>query len=259
MDVMRSSTRVLYVVRHVTISSVSLILIVSQSSGRRHRRYDGCLCRKEIGAMASMFGIDRRWGVSCVLILALIWSLISTPAVAEPESPAQLVQHLMKAINSIKSTPNGSLSAADQAANAAAAQEANAILDVPAVAQRTLGKHWQTLTPAQRQEFIALLEQLFTKVAYPKSAAFFDALEITVAKENITGQRATVKTTVKHPKEGLVSVDYRLVQENGTWKVQDILLDDVSLTANLQSQFNKIITEHSYAELLRRMRDKLNE
>jgi phospholipid transport system substrate-binding protein len=68
-----------------------------------------------------------------------------------------------------------------------------------------------------------------------------------------------VKTTVRHPKEGLVSVDYRLVQDGGVWRVQDILLDDVSLAANLQSQFNKIITENSYAELLRRMHDKLNE
>ena len=68
-----------------------------------------------------------------------------------------------------------------------------------------------------------------------------------------------MKTTVRHPKEGVVSVDYRLVQEGGVWHVQDILLDDVSLAANLQSQFNKIITENSYAELLRRMRDKLNE
>jgi phospholipid transport system substrate-binding protein len=68
-----------------------------------------------------------------------------------------------------------------------------------------------------------------------------------------------VKTTVKHPKEGLVSVDYRLSQDGGVWRVQDILLDDVSLAANLQSQFNKIITENSYAELLRRMREKLNE
>ena len=80
-----------------------------------------------------------------------------------------------------------------------------------------------------------------------------------IAKENIAGQRATVKTTVRHPKEGLVSVDYRLVQEGGVWRVQDILLDDVSLAGNLQSQFNKIITENSYADLLRRMRDKLNE
>jgi phospholipid transport system substrate-binding protein len=181
------------------------------------------------------------------------------PALAASDGPTQLVQRLMGAINSIKPAHNGGLSAADQAANSAAVREANTILDVPAVGQRTLGKHWQTRTPAERQEFIALLEQLFIKIAYPKSAEFFSGLTIQIVKENIVGQRATVKTTVKHPKEGLVSVDYRLAQENETWKVQDILLDDVSLTANLQSQFNKIITEHSYAELLRRMRDKLKE
>jgi phospholipid transport system substrate-binding protein len=171
----------------------------------------------------------------------------------------QLVQRLVQAISRMKPTNNSTLSAAEQATNAAAAKEANAILDIPAVGQRTLGKHWQARTPAEQQAFIALLEQLFTKVAYPKSAEFFHGLEINFAKENITGQRATVKTTVKHPKEGLVSVDYRLVQDSSAWRVQDILLDDVSLTANLQSQFNKVITENSYAELLRRMRDKLNE
>jgi len=170
----------------------------------------------------------------------------------------QLVQRLVQAI--IRTTPTHSaLSATEQAANAAWAKEANTILDIPAVAQRTLGKHWQARTPAEQQAFIVLLEQLFTKVAYPKSAEFFHGLEITFAQENITGQRATVKTTVKHPKEGLVAVDYRLVQASSVWRVQDILLDDVSLAAHLQSQFNKIITENSYAELLRRMHDKLNE
>jgi phospholipid transport system substrate-binding protein len=178
---------------------------------------------------------------------------------AEPEPPMQLVQRLVQAISRMKPTNNSTLSAAERAANAAAAKEANAILDIPAVGQRTLGKHWQARPPAEQKEFVALLEQLFTKVAYPKSAEFFHGLEINFAKENITGQRATVKTTVKHPKEGLVSVDYRLSQDGGVWRVQDILLDDVSLAANLQSQFNKIITENSYAELLRRMREKLNE
>ena len=201
-----------------------------------------------------------RWRVlCCVLALGLLWSTGSVHAATEPESPAQLVQRLTKVINSIKPTNNGGLAATAQVTDSAAAQEANAILDIPAVGQRTLGKHWQGRTPTEQKEFIALLEQLFTKVAYPKSAEFFHGLEITVAKENITGPRATVKTIVKHPKEGLVSVDYRLVQDNGAWRVQDILLDDVSLAANLQSQFNKIITEHSYTELLRRMRDKLNE
>jgi len=202
----------------------------------------------------------NRCRVLCgVLTLVLLWSTGGVQAAAEPEGPTQLVQRLMKAINRIKPTDNGGVPVTHQATNSAAAQEANAILDIPAVGQRTLGKHWQARTPTEQQEFIALLEQLFTKVAYPKSAEFFHGLEMAIAKENIAGQRATVQTTVKHPKEGLVSVDYRLVQEKGAWRVQDILLDDVSLAANLQSQFNKIITEHSYAELLRRMRDKLNE
>lgn len=196
---------------------------------------------------------------SCyVVALMLFWS-VSAYATAEPEGPSQLVQRLVKTINSIKQPNPGNLSPVDRAANVTAAQEANTILDLQAVSQRTLGKHWQTRTPAEQKEFVTLLEQLFAKVAYPKSAEFFSGLEIQVAKENVTGQKATVKTTVKHPKEGLVSVDYRLIQDSGAWRVQDILLDDVSLAANLQSQFNKIITEHSYTELLRRMRDKLNE
>ena len=200
------------------------------------------------------------WSVLCS-ILACVWlgSPIGLHVTAESEPPMQLVQRLVQAILRVKPSKNGTLSAAEQAANATTAKEANAILDLPAVAQRTLGKHWQARTPAEQKEFIELLEQLFTKVAYPKSAEFFHGLEVNFAKENITGQRATVKTTVRHPKEGLVSVDYRLVQEGGVWRVQDILLDDVSLAGNLQSQFNKIITENSYADLLRRMRDKLNE
>jgi phospholipid transport system substrate-binding protein len=202
----------------------------------------------------------NRWNVLCyILVCVLLRSTVGVYVAAEPEPPMQLVQRLVQAISRMKPTNNSTLSAAEQATNAAAAKEANTILDIPAVGQRTLGKHWQARPPAEQQEFVALLEQLFTKVAYPKSAEFFHGLEINFAKENITGQRATVKTTVKHPKEGLVSVDYRLSQEGGVWRVQDILLDDVSLAANLQSQFNKIITENSYAELLRRMRDKLNE
>jgi ABC-type transporter MlaC component len=66
-------------------------------------------------------------------------------------------------------------------------------------------------------------------------------------------------STIRHPKEGLISIDYQLVRHDSNWRVQDILLDDVSLALNLQSQFNKVIVENSYTELLRRMREKLTE
>ena len=194
-----------------------------------------------------------------VLLAMLVTGLFQPKGWADAESPMQLVQRLVQAIGSMTATENGHLSADQQVQNEHAAKVANTILDVPGVSQWTLGKHWKERSAAEQHEFVTLLEALFAKIAYPKSAEFFGDLQVSYAGERITGQGALVRTTVKHIKEGLVSIDYKLIQNNGTWRVRDILLDDVSLALNLRSQFNKIITEHSYVELLRRMREKLEE
>ena len=196
---------------------------------------------------------------SMLVGVMILWSAVDARAAAETESPTQLVQRLVAAIKSIKVSNNNTLSPTDQAANAEATKTAHALLDIPGVSQRTLGRHWQERTPAEREEFVKLLTQLFAKIAYPKSAEFFSGLEMTVKSERIKDSRAVVMTTIRHPKEGLVSIDYQLVRSDSRWRIQDILLDDVSLALNLQSQFNKVIVENSYAELLRRMREKLTE
>jgi phospholipid transport system substrate-binding protein len=165
----------------------------------------------------------------------------------------------MQAIGTMKSADNGSLAPEHNAQHVTAVQQANAVLDIPGVGQRALGKHWRVRTAAERLEFIALLEELFVKVAYPKTAAFFTDYKIDVLDERINGSRAMVRTAVHDPKEGQIAIDYRLIQNDGNWRVRDILLDDVSLVTNLRSQFNKIISKDSYDELLRRIREKIAE
>jgi phospholipid transport system substrate-binding protein len=194
-----------------------------------------------------------------MLIFMLCSGFVGASTVAEPEKPTQLVQRLIRAIGSMKAAENGSLSATDEANNAASAKVANTILDIPGVSQWTLGRHWKARSQDEQQVFVLLIGDLFAKVAYPKSAEFFSDLEVSVTGERVTGQRAVVRTTVTHTKEGLISIDYRLIRRNGYWRVRDIVLDDVSLATNLRSQFNKIITKHSYTELLRRMQKKLAE
>lgn len=196
-----------------------------------------------------------------VLIAMLAGWLYGTarPVAAETETPTQLVQRLLQAIRSIKAAENGALSEAERSHNVDATTTAHAILDISAVSQRTLGQHWAERTPTEQQEFMTILGKLFAKVAYPKSAEFFSDLDVSVIRERIQGERAVVMTAVKHPKEGLVAVDYNLAKQNGSWHVHDILLDDVSLALNLRSQFHKIIIENSYTELLRRMQEKLDE
>jgi phospholipid transport system substrate-binding protein len=195
----------------------------------------------------------------------LIWGIILLgPAVgihqaAEPVSPTQAVRTLVQAIGSIKTAQNGNLSPADRAHNADVAQRVNEMLDIAEVSQRVLGRYWKDRTPAEQKAFIDLLTELFVHVAYPKSAEFFADLQINYTNERVKGDEAEVQTTVSDPKEGLIAVDYRLQQHNGTWNVRDIILDDVSLVRNLRSQIQQVIAEHSYDELLRRMRDKLND
>lgn len=202
----------------------------------------------------------RQWHYGWCYMMLFSWCVVGWAVAAqEPPSPTHIVQDLMQAIRSIKTSESEALSATARAQNTAAIKLANSILDIPNVSQRILGRHWKQLTPTEQQEFTALLTELFTSVAYPKSAEFFSDLDVKVQEERIAGQRAVVATTVSDPKEGLISVDYQLQQHENTWRVRDIILDDVSLTRNLRSQCQKIITEHSYDELLRRMREKLSE
>lgn len=132
------------------------------------------------------------------------------------------------------------------------------LIDLPGVSRQTLGKHWARLNPSEQEEFVALFAQLLIHVAFPRSAAFFRHLDLTVTDERIRGHQATVATYVEHATEGQIDIEYQLILQNGAWLISDIQLDGVSLSRNLRAQFQQIIRHHSYAELLRRMREKLD-
>ena len=56
-----------------------------------------------------------------------------------------------------------------------------------------------------------------------------------------------------------IPISYRLLNESGNWKVYDVTIEGVSLVNNYRSQFSRIISESSYAELVKRLRNKVNE
>lgn len=140
---------------------------------------------------------------------------------------------------------------------AASPGDALALIDLREVSRQTLGKHWTRLHPTEQDEFVELFAQLLTHIAFPQSAAFFRELAVTVTDERIRSQAATVATYVEHATEGRIDIDYHLIRQANGWMIRDIQLDGVSLSRNLRAQFHQIIRQDSYAELLRRMREKL--
>jgi phospholipid transport system substrate-binding protein len=128
------------------------------------------------------------------------------------------------------------------------------------MAQRSMGPHWRTLTPQQRQEFVELFTDLLER-SYINRIANYKAgpQGVRYPKEDITGDQATVHTEITTEHGEPVNVDYRLLHKDGDWKVYDIIIEGVSLVNNYRTQFNTIILKDSYAGLVKQMRTKLTQ
>ena len=199
--------------------------------------------------------------VAVVVAVAGVWGLagVAELRAAEAGSPTTAVRGLLEALEEYKDEDAARLTPAEQARNARIIQIARERLSVRVVAERAFGKRWETLTQAQRNEFMSLFSTLLEEKAYPKSGSFFADLTIKFLGETVTGDRATVKTEVVHPKEGEITIDYWLERKEGRWVIVDVILDGASLAFDIRSQVTQILAKDSFATLIQRMKDRLTE
>ena len=122
---------------------------------------------------------------------------------------------------------------------------------------RSLAKNWDARSDQERREFIALFKSLLENSYANKLEAYRDE-KINYLDEIIKGKYALVKTEVVR-RSSTIGVDYKLIQENGDWKVYDFVIEGVSMIRNYRSQFTKIIRRGSYEVLVRKLTDKINE
>jgi cell division protein FtsN len=100
--------------------------------------------------------------------------------------------------------------------------------------------------------FGIFLERGFIGVIASK-ASLADGVKIAYFGESITGQAAGVSTTLL-TRNGLeLPVDYWFVRRGESWKVQDVVIDGVSLVANYRAQFARVLGAYPYAEIIARM------
>jgi phospholipid transport system substrate-binding protein len=128
------------------------------------------------------------------------------------------------------------------------------------MAQRALAQHWRSLTPPQRQEFVALFTDLLERSYVSRiEGAQAGAQSVRYIKEDITKDQAMVHTEIVSARDLPVTVEYRLLHKDGDWKVYDIVIEGVSLVNNYRTQFNTIIVKDSYAGLVKQMRLKIDQ
>lgn len=132
------------------------------------------------------------------------------------------------------------------------------VFDYSEMAKRSLGKHWNQRTPAERKRFTDLFASLLEN-SYAGKIESYNNEKIVYLKEIVDGDHAEVKSKVVTAKRDEFTLDYRMLNQNGKWMAYDVVIEGVSLVSNYRTQFNKIITNGGYSELVKKLETKTDE
>ena len=122
---------------------------------------------------------------------------------------------------------------------------------------RSLAKNYMDRSDKERKEFTRLFKKLLEN-SYASKIENYRNETINYMGEQVKGKYALVKTQIVR-KDGVIDVDYKMLKENGQWRVYDFVIEGVSLIRNYRSQFSKIISTESYATLVSKLSKKVED
>ena len=129
--------------------------------------------------------------------------------------------------------------------------------DFEEMAKRSLAAHWKKRSEPEHQEFATLFQTLLSKT-YARKIENYSGEKVQYLKERLKDSFAEVQTTIASNKTEIF-LDYRLLLKDGNWRVYDVVVDGVSLVKNYRVQFDRIIRDSSYEELVKTLREKSSD
>ena len=189
--------------------------------------------------------------LACVLVAA-----VGPSAWAGP--PTDQIRDKVDRIVKVLEDPELQTESRTPERRAAIRRIAEEIFDFTEISQRSLGRHWQARTPAERAEFVALFGGLLSDVYISRIEAY-SGERILYVSETLDGDYVTVRTRIVTKQGPEIPVDYRMFRREDRWRVFDASIEGVSLVANYRSQFNSVVQRSSYQELVTRLKTKQDD
>ena len=129
------------------------------------------------------------------------------------------------------------------------------VFDYTELSKRTLAQHWKQFSPDQQEEFTRLFGKLLGGVYMDRIIAYKDEKVVFGKVTNLSDKTAEVQSEVVQSSKS-IPIHYRMISENGEWRVYDVVIEGVSLVQNYRSQFREILTNKSPEDLLKMLREK---
>jgi len=131
--------------------------------------------------------------------------------------------------------------------------------DFANMARSALGYHWRELSEEQREQFVVGFTA-FIEGVYLDKIQYYSGQDIVLGSERIDSPGyAQVNAKVVQQGREAIPLGFRLRQEGTDWKIYDVTVDEISITANYRNQFSRVIEQRGFGQLMRDLRGKQQE
>lgn len=132
----------------------------------------------------------------------------------------------------------------------------NRIFNLPLMAKLTLGQaNWTKFSEKQRAEFTELFVKQMQSIYLNQLELAVDAT-VTFEEPVQDGKKIYVLTRAA-TKDEPIKILYKLYISDEKWRIYDVEIQDVSIVKSYGLQYNQILKEGSYADLIQKMKEKI--
>ena len=134
----------------------------------------------------------------------------------------------------------------------------HADFDCPGIARFVLGRYWRTASEEEKQEFVNLFQDYVVYV-YTARLSNFGGEALKVRGSHSDGDGVIVSTDVITPGGASpMKIDWRLVSENGNYKISDVIVEGISMMVTQRSEFASVVQRNggNVGGLIAMMREK---
>ena len=120
----------------------------------------------------------------------------------------------------------------------------NENFDIETIGRWVLGRYWRQATPAERDEYLRLFEALIVDT-YVDRFANYSGEKLSVTKvQPIEDRDSLVFSIITRPAVGQpLRVDWRLRDEDGRFRVVDVMVEGVSMGQAQRAEFASVIRQ----------------
>ena len=130
--------------------------------------------------------------------------------------------------------------------------------DCPGIARFVLGRYWRAASQEEQQEFVKLFED-YVVFVYTARLSNFGGEALKVRGSRSDGDGVIVSTDVISPGAASpMKIDWRLVTDNGRYKISDVIVEGISMMTTQRSEFASIVQRNGgqVRGLIAMMREK---